>query len=357
LHISCRAAHCFSIAALLGRPGAAEMIDHAMETIWTRHRDGAHGGYHWSFDDEGVVDSSKQGYGHAFVLLAASSASLVGHPRAKALLADVSEILDARFWEAAHGAIAEEFSADWAPLDGGIYRGQNSNMHLCEALMAAFEATGERLYLTRAESIAERVILRAAGSVGWRVAEHFSADWTIDKSYRHANEMFRPQGLTPGHWLEWARLLIQLHALGGKRLDWAPRAARELFAQSMRLGWDAKHGGFFYTLDWSDRPDKRLKLWWPHAEGVGAAHMLGEHFLEPAFETEYRKIWDFVAKAFIDPEQAGWIEERGEALERSRTLFAGKADIYHSVQACLIPLYPATGSVTKGIVEENAAAA
>ena len=33
------------------------------------------------------------------------------------------------------------------------------------------------------------------------------------------------------------------------------------------------------------------------------------------------------------------------------TLFPGKADIYHALQACLIPLYPATASLTRAIAE------
>ena len=32
--------------------------------------------------------------------------------------------------------------------------------------------------------------------------------------------------------------------------------------------------------------------------------------------------------------------------------FGGKGDIYHALQACLIPLYPATGSLTKGLAAE-----
>ena len=59
------------------------------------------GGYFWSVDDNGPVDTSKQAYGHAFVLLAAASAMTMGHPLAAPMLADVSEVLDARFWEAA----------------------------------------------------------------------------------------------------------------------------------------------------------------------------------------------------------------------------------------------------------------
>jgi hypothetical protein len=32
-------------------------------------------------------------------------------------------------------------------------------------------------------------------------------------------------------------------------------------------------------------------------------------------------------------------------------VFTGKPDLYHALQACLIPLFPATGSLTKVIRE------
>lgn len=350
-HIAARAAHCFSIGALLGRPGATDVVDHAMDYLWNRHRDGRNGGYFWSMGDDGPVDSTKQGYGHAFVLLAASSAKAIGHPLADRMLADITEVLSTRFWESRHGAIAEEFTADWQPLDGGTYRGQNSNMHLTESLMAAFEATGDREYLTKAESIADLVIRRAAGSLGWRVAEHFDAEWNLDKDYYHPNEMFRPAGTTPGHWLEWVRLLLQLWVLGGKKHDWMPKAAKAMFDRSMALGWDAEKGGFFYTLDWDDRPAKRAKLWWPVCEGIGAAHFLNEHIPDEFHEQSYRMLWNVVERAFLDHGNGGWHEELTEDLAPSHTLFPGKADIYHALQACLIPLFPASGSLTKAIAD------
>ena len=34
---------------------------------------------------------------------------------------------------------------------------------------------------------------------------------------------------------------------------------------------------------------------------------------------------------------------------RSIAVFTGKPDLYHAVQACLIPLLPATGSATRGL--------
>ena len=61
-----------------------------MQAIRQRHRDAKHGGYFWSFDDDGPRERDKLAYGHAFVLLAAASAKCVGHPDADALIADIS---------------------------------------------------------------------------------------------------------------------------------------------------------------------------------------------------------------------------------------------------------------------------
>ena len=44
LHETTRMAHCFAIAHLLGRPGAADIVDHGMKAIRERHRDAKHGG-------------------------------------------------------------------------------------------------------------------------------------------------------------------------------------------------------------------------------------------------------------------------------------------------------------------------
>ncbi|MCW1918610.1 AGE family epimerase/isomerase [Rhodobacter sp. KR11] len=349
IHIAARAVHGFAIGQLLGRPGSASVVDHGMEMLWRQHRDTAHGGYFWSMRGGVPVDANKQGYGHAFVLLAASSAKLVGHPLADAMLGDITEVLNARFWEPQFGAIAEEFTADWQPLEGGTYRGQNSNMHLTEALMAGFEATGEAEYLAKARAIAERVIGQSARACGWRVAEHFTADWTLDRDYYHPNEMFRPAGTTPGHALEWARLILQLWVLDGKREAWMVEAAQGLFTQAMALGWDQAKGGLFYTLDWENRPAKRMKLWWPLCEAAAAAHWLNE-LVPGEWEADYRRIWEVIGAHFVDRQNGGWYEERTEDLAPSYEIFPGKGDIYHALQACLIPLYPATGSLTRAIL-------
>jgi mannose/cellobiose epimerase-like protein (N-acyl-D-glucosamine 2-epimerase family) len=354
LHETTRMVHCFAVAHLLGRPGAADIVDHGMKAIRERHRDAKHGGYFWSFDDDGPRERDKLAYGHAFVLLAAASAKCVGHPDADALLADVAEILETRFWDRAHGASAEEFREDWSAFSD--YRGQNANMHLTEALMAAFEATGEASFLAKAESIADLIIRRSAGASEWRVPEHYRADWTIDRAYK-GSDMFRPYGVTPGHALEWTRLSLQLWALGGRRLAWLPNAARSLFARALAEGWDKAQGGLYYTLEWSGAPRVRDRLWWPVCEGIGAATFLDA--LDGAADVEawYRRLWDFAARHFIDRCDGGWLPQLDDQLAPIAGYFTGKPDLYHALQACLIPLYPTDGSLTRGILGEAKGAA
>lgn len=346
IHDTTRLVHCFSIAHMLGRPGADAFVDHGMDFIWRRHRDAVHGGYFWGVDDAGPTNDSKQAYGHAFVLLAASSAKMVGHPDADRLLADIASVLDERFWDRTHGATTEEYKRDWSPM--GDYRGQNSNMHLTEATMAAFEATGDRRFLAMAESIASLIIGRHARAEGWRVAEHFDSQWNLDRAYA-GNPMFRPFGTTPGHALEWSRLLIQLWELGGRVHGWLPEAAKGLFRRTVTEGWAPDTGGFYYTLDWDDRPHQPDRYWWPCAEGIAAAAVLASVDPDPFFEAWYRRIWSFVTNHVIDHKRGGWAPELGPDLKPVNKVFVGKPDLYHAVQACLIPLLPANGSITRGL--------
>ncbi|MEX0697767.1 MAG: AGE family epimerase/isomerase [Dongiaceae bacterium] len=344
LHATARMVHCFAIAQLLGRPGAKRFIDHGMDFLWNGHRDRVHGGYVWSVGKDGPGDDRKQAYGHAFVLLAASSAKVVGHPDADRLLANVSEVLLARFWESEVGAAAEEFEREWSPI--GRYRGQNSNMHLTEACMAAFEATGDKSWLDKAESIATLVIGKCAAVLGGRVPEHFNENWEIDRDYV-GDEVFRPFGMTPGHWLEWTRLLLQLWETGGRRLSWLTDAAKTLFAHAAAEGWDNAHGGFYYTLDWASRPRLRRRLWWPAAEGIGAAAFLNAVDGSPQYEAWYRRVWDFIADQLIDREFGGWRSEAFDPAEPTAPFFEGRPDLYHALQACLIPLLSTSGSITR----------
>src|SRR6185369_4665145 len=144
--------------------------------------------------------------------------------------------MEARFWSAAEGLYADQASADWSELSP--YRGQNANMHACEGMLAAFDATGEERYLRRAETLAQNITVRQAGLAGGLIWEHYRADWSIDWDYNRGDKsnIFRPWGYQPGHLTEWAKLLLILerHAAslaGGG--DWLLPRAVQLFEAAL----------------------------------------------------------------------------------------------------------------------------
>ena len=166
--------------------------------------------------------------------------------------------------------------------------------------------------------------------------------------------MFRPFGYTPGHGLEWARLALQLWALGERRLDWLADASQNLFAQALAQGWDFERGGLYYTVEYDGSPRVRDRLWWPICEGIGAARFLSALDGSGPYEAWYRRLWDFAARRLIDRRNGGWFAQLDESLQPVARYFVGKPDIYHALQACLIPLYPAHSSLAYAIAAAEA---
>ena len=336
LHATTRMVHSYALGHLAGLAGADRMIDHGMTALRQLHRDSDHGGYVWSFAPDGTVaDGAKLAYGHAFVLLAASSARMAGHPDAAALHDDICEVIDARFWDHAAGRMREEFARDWQKISS--YRGMNANMHMAEALLAAFEATGERMFLDRAIGIFNFFIGKVGAAQNWRLPEHFTEDWSVDAGYE-GNPMFRPAGTTPGHSFEFARLMLQAWDLDGCRNDDLRDWAVHLYRRALADGWDHVRGGILYTVGADGAPMRRSRYWWPLTEAIGAAAALLKAGLGDA--SDYSLFWATADRLFIDKTHGGWIPEIDEDDRPDDRQFTGKPDIYHAIQACLFPLLP-----------------
>ena len=231
LHTTTRLVHSYALGMRRGIEGAERMVDHGMAYLWSHHRDARRGGYVWALEGEAVADGRKLAYGHSFVLLAASSAKLAGHPDADRLLADVAEVLETHYWEPAHGLFKDELSQDWTPFS--TYRGMNANMHSVEAYLAAYEATNDAGFLTRAGQILDFFARRIAPVHNFRLPEHYTEAWQVDRAYA-GDPMFRPAGTTPGHSFELARLLLQHWDLSGRPDDDSVAVARQLFDRDCR---------------------------------------------------------------------------------------------------------------------------
>ncbi|AUC54522.1 mannose-6-phosphate isomerase [Sagittula sp. P11] len=345
LHYTTRMVHSYVLGRAIGHRGADRMIDAGMAFLLTRHRDAQHGGYLWSVDETGVHDGLKLAYGHVFVLLAASSAKLAGHPDADRLMADVAEVLDRHYWDEAAGLHREEFARDWQPIS--TYRGMNANMHSVEAMLAAFEVTGDAHWLERAGRVLEVFTDRMPRANGWRVPEHYTEDWQVDPEYA-GDPMFRPAGTTPGHSLELARLLLQHWDLAGRPAGDAPERARRLAETALIDAWRVD-GGLAYTLKPGGEVDIGDRYWWPVTEGICALASLLKLEGRDGDETWYRRLWRFADMRFVDHDRGGWYPELDDDGAPEGRQFTGKPDIYHALQAELYPLAPGLSRQVEGL--------
>ncbi len=319
-----------------------DAVRHGLAFLRTAHRDPGTGGYAWTLEWDGVrarvTDGTQHCYGLAFVLLAQAHALGAGVSEARTELEETFALAEARFWEPEHGLYADEASPDGSVL--APYRGQNANMHFCEALLAAFDATGEVRYLHRAETLAHHVTVRQAALAGGAVWEHYRPDWSVDWDYNKADRsnIFRPWGFQPGHLTEWAKLLLILerHAAQLSRgPDWLLPRARSLFDQAVRQAWDARHGGLHYGY----RPDGQVcdpdKYFWVQAESLAAAALLGHRTGESAYWEWYLRLWTYSWEHFVDHRHGAWyrvLSEDNVKLDDNKSP-AGKTD-YHTMGAC-----------------------
>jgi mannose/cellobiose epimerase-like protein (N-acyl-D-glucosamine 2-epimerase family) len=319
-------------------PAYLEGARHALRFLREVHRDPTGSGYAWMLDGREVEDGTQHAYGQAFVLLAYSHATMAGLAEARGWIGETFELMEKRFWNQQDGLYADEASRDWSVLSS--YRGQNANMHACEALLAAHRATGELRYLERAYTVASNITQRQAARCGGLIWEHYDANWQPDWRFNidDPENLFRPWGYQPGHFTEWAKLLLQLEARGsvlGKDLGWLRPTAERLFQTAVSKGWDAVHGGLAYSL----APDLTVcdphKYFWVQAESTAAAAMLAKRTGKDGYWDWYQRLWAYSWTHFVDHEHGAWYrilsgDNRKLSDEKSP---AGKVD-YHTMGAC-----------------------
>lgn len=319
-----------------------DAVDHGVRYLREAHRDSGSGGYAWVLHDGKAIDATNHCYGLAFVALAYSKALEAGVVEAGAWLDETWSLMERHFFEPAQGLYADEATPDWIVSP---YRGQNANMHACEAWLAAWEATGHARYLERARLLADRMLNRQAAWTGGLVWEHYRDDWSVDWDYNRGDRsnIFRPWGFQPGHQVEWAKLLLVLdrHAPA----DWHLPRARELFDRALAMAWDPVHGGIVYGND----PDGAFhdvdKYFWVQAEAIAAAALLDARTGDPSYRDWYQRIWEYSWTHFVDHAHGAWyrILSRDNRRYSDEKSPAGKTD-YHTMGACYEVLNVLPGS-------------
>jgi mannose/cellobiose epimerase-like protein (N-acyl-D-glucosamine 2-epimerase family) len=331
----CRSIFSYAMAyKQFGAPDYLNRVHHGLDYLRRVHHNPATGGYAWRIKDGTPTDITNHCYGLAFVLLAYACATKIGIAEARGWIDETFDLMERHFWLARDGLYANEADAQWTL---STYRGQNDNMHTCEALMAAYEATGERKFLERAALVAENITVRQAALTGSQVWEHYKPDWTPDLEYakgeNNANSL-RPWGVQTGHQAEWAKLLLILDR--HLPADWHLGRARELFDRAWARGWDQAYGGLVYGYDLDGTVSDSDKYFWVQAESFAAAALLGFRTHDEKYWLVYDKIWDYAWKYFVDHKYGGWYRRLSCDNHQYNDLltYGGKTDVYHTTGAC-----------------------
>lgn len=338
--ISCRMTHVLALAELHDGAATGGLVEHGIAALATGGllHDDVHGGWVAGADRSGPHGATKRAYEHAFVLLAACSALAAGHDSARAVLDEAVSVLDEHFFDPSTGLHRDVLEGDWSSPEP--YLGANANMHLVEALLTAYDVGVGDWARERALGLAHVVVHEIARASEYRLPEHYGPDATVlsDYSRDQPDHPFRPYGVTIGHQLEWARLLVhQHHAHGGSAPTWLLADAEALFARAVSDGWTVDgNEGFVYTVDFTGVPVVHQRLHWVVAEAINAAEVLDG----VGSETDYgrwRDLWWKHARDHFVCDDGSWRHELAPDLMPATSIWAGRPDVYHAYQAALLP--------------------
>ncbi|WP_092563704.1 AGE family epimerase/isomerase [Bowdeniella nasicola] len=361
LWITCRMTHCFALASMLperylgelSREEARALAAHGIASLADHFHDADYGGYVAALDAETGEPAAgggdrKQAYAHAFVVLAASSARVAGIEGAQAVLDDALATSTERWWDEDAGMVYESYDRRFSEAEA--YRGVNAAMHTVESYLAAATVTGDDTYLMRAVRIIDRVVGDLAPQFQWRFPEHLDTNYEpiLDFNRDKPADPFRPYGATPGHWFEWGRLALQslaeleargIERAGSARIKDGALALIEAGAQE-GFGVDGEPG-YVYTTDFDGTPVVHERMHWVACEAfaAGIAAALADPALAERFTAIAAEAWDYIER-FLIAQPGQWIHELDRHNSPAAGTWEGKPDIYHAVQALLMPDLP-----------------
>ncbi len=186
--------------------------------------------------------------------------------------------------------------------------------------------------------------------IGWMLQyegvlpEHFSEGWSAELQYNREkpDDPFKPYGTTPGHSIEWARLILQWAlsdpTVGDRDYNAYQNAALTLYARAMENAWSVDGSpGFCYTVDWERKPVIHDRMHWVLAEAINTSSLLYRITDNPMFAEDYHSFMEYLDVYVADHEQGSWYHQLDRDNKVIATVWPGKPDLYHAVQAMIYP--------------------
>jgi len=299
--------------------------------------DPENGGYYWSTDLAGkpTVDR-KILYGEAFVLYALVEYSRAsGDAEALRHATNLFQTLQRQAHDRQNPGWIEHFRRDWTPiLSSGAeveipgLKSANAHLHVMEALAELYDVTHDPAV---ADALQEAIKINAT----WFYPKAAEESCLYCEPNGKPATPARTAGLSYGHNIEFAWLMIRAQQVLGRKPDWDHFDS--LMRHALRCGTDLQRGGL-YSRGFGNAPaTDTTKVWWVQSEWMASLSDALHHAPDPAYSDALAKLIQFVWAHQVNAADGIWIDS--VSADGTKVVASGKAHNwkanYHDVRAML----------------------
>ena len=306
-----------------GDPVYADLALRGIDALIESFQKTGQQGWVWACNGDGsLADDTYDAYGHAFVILALSTAAAaLQDTDFRDLALQTWEFGQLRFRDK-HGGLIWHISPDGQILDA--VRSQNPMMHTFESLLVLAPQEPSGRVRQDAWQIWQFIQARLLGE--GNLPEWYDPDWRPLAS--------GPQAVSDvGHAFEWAWLLSEAQDLFPD--EDLITSGRQFLAYGMRTGYDYEAGGIFSPVDHNGVLHDFRKGWWEQCEAIRTMQRYVTRHGADEIAAPLRQSLEFVAQFYVDHDYGGWYE--GPVVDgQTLSLTKGtpwKLD-YHVVNMC-----------------------
>ena len=300
LRVQARQTYVLAKAVTLGAEnglGDAAML--GFEYMLKKFGDAEHGGFFLTLTPEGEpLDTSKELYEHAFVILACAAVhEAFGDTRAKATAQGICDRIDDKLADPDHGGFFEGADRDWNARKGA--RRQNPHMHLFEAMLAWSDIDPDGPWKERARNLLELFYAHFYDVDNDTLREHFTEDW--QPAPGEAGEI-----VEPGHHFEWLFLLEEYARIFGEA-QWGD-ATCGLWDWGRAHGLDP-NGGVYDECRRDGSVARATKRVWPQTEWLRALAIRYRDSLETKWHEQIEAHLDWSRSKYCADNFPGWHDQ------------------------------------------------
>jgi len=307
--VQARQIYCYAKAAQFGwYPRARELALEGLEYLLGKARSADGGFVHLLNADGTVADARRDSYDHAFILLALANVYQLGQDaQVRSEIDTTLRFIDQRL-RSQHGGFIEG-------LPPSMPRRQNPQMHLFEAMIALFDATGDQVFQNRAGDFFGLFVGNLFDPRTQVLGEYFEDDWS----------RINPVVVEPGHLAEWTWLLK-----GFERITGCPTGRHRTALVSSMLRYRDASGCLVDEGDSEGHITRASRRCWPQTEFAKAWIAQAESGEAGAAE-QARAALKLLKTNYLDhPVKGGWYD-KFDADGRSVVDYIPASSFYHVI--------------------------